>query len=106
MDQLHMLRAFVAAAQYRSFSKAADALGVSCGAVSKAIARLEQHTHTRLLHRTTRSVVLTEEAQHYYCSCRRLLEELDEANHQITRGGERTGGRLRLVVHSMLIGDA
>jgi DNA-binding transcriptional LysR family regulator len=106
MDQLHMLRAFVAAAQYRSFSKAADALGVSCGAVSKAIARLEQHTHTRLLHRTTRSVVLTEEAQYYYCSCRRLLEELDEANHQITRGGERTGGRLRLVVHSMLIGDA
>src|ERR1700748_131478 len=92
-----MLRAFVAAAQYRSFSKAAEALGVSCGAISKAVVRLQRATHTRLLHRTTRSVVLTEEAQHYYCSCRRLLEELDEANHRIMHGHELGGGRLRLV---------
>jgi DNA-binding transcriptional LysR family regulator len=106
MDQLHMLRAFVAAAQFRSFSKAAVALGMSCGSVSKAIAKLETHTGTRLLHRTTRSVTLTEEAQLYYCSCRRLLEELDEANRRLMHEKELASGPLRLVVHSMLIGDS
>jgi DNA-binding transcriptional LysR family regulator len=105
MDQLHMLRAFVAAAQFRSFSKAAVALGVSCGFISKAVAKLESQTGTRLLHRTTRSVALTEEAHLYYFSCCRLLEELDEANRRITHDREVSGGRLRLVVHSMLIGE-
>ena len=77
MDQLYMLRAFVAAARHRSFSKAAASLGVSTSSVSKAIAKLETSIQTRVLHRTTRSVTLTEAAQPYYLSCCRLLEELD-----------------------------
>jgi DNA-binding transcriptional LysR family regulator len=105
MDQLYMLRAFVAATRHRSFSKAAASLGVTTGSISKAIAKLEASIHTRVLHRTTRSVSLTEAAQPYYLSCCRLLEELDEANRRITHEREVDGGRLRLAVHPMLVSE-
>jgi DNA-binding transcriptional LysR family regulator len=42
MDQLYMLRAFVAAARYQSFSKAAESLNVTTGSISKAIAKLSR----------------------------------------------------------------
>lgn len=103
MDQLHMLRAFVAAAQHRSFSKAAVSLGVTTGAISKAITRLESTIQTRLLYRTTRTVALTEAAEPYFLSCCRLLQELDEANRRIAQERATERGRLRLVVHPTLI---
>jgi DNA-binding transcriptional LysR family regulator len=106
VDQLYVLRAFVAVAQHRSFSKAATVLGVSTGSISKAIAKLETSLRTRLLHRTTRSVTVTEDAQSYYLSCRRLLDELDEANRRVTREREVESGRLRLAVHPIVMGDA
>jgi DNA-binding transcriptional LysR family regulator len=105
MDQLYMLRAFVAAARYQSFSKAAESLNVTTGSVSKAIAKLEECIQTRVLLRTTRSVSLTEAAQSYYLSCCRLLEELDEANRRITRAREVDSGKLRLIVHPMLMSE-
>lgn len=105
MDQLYMLRAFVAAAQYQSFSKAAASLGVTTGSISKAIAKLEASIQTRVLHRTTRSVTLTEEAQSYYVSCCRLLEELEEANRRITRERAVDSGKLRLAMHPMLVSE-
>ncbi|MBT2794277.1 LysR family transcriptional regulator [Paraburkholderia strydomiana] len=105
MDQLYMLRAFVAAARYQSFSKAAESLNVTTGSVSKAIAKLEGCIQTRVLLRTTRSVSLTEAGQPYYLSCCRLLEELDEANYRIARSREVDGGKLRLIVHPMLLSE-
>ena len=105
MDQLYMLRAFVAAARYQSFSKAAESLNVTTGSVSKAIARLEECVQTRVLLRTTRSVSLTDAAQSYYLICCRLLEELDEANRRIAMEHEGNGGKLRLVVHPMLVSE-
>ncbi|MBU6488359.1 MAG: LysR family transcriptional regulator [Burkholderiales bacterium] len=104
MDQLYMLRAFVAAARHRSFSKAAVSLGVTTGSISKAIAKLEAALQVRLLHRTTRSVVLTEAAQPYFLSCCRLLEELDEANRRIVQERVVECGALRLAVHPTVAG--
>src|SRR6185437_13133089 len=106
MDQLQMLRAFVAATQHRSFSKAAESLGVTTGAISKAISKLEELIQTRLLHRTTRSIMLTDAAQAYYQSCSRLIEELDEAHRRIMRQREIDSGRLRLAVHHGLVSEA
>ncbi|HXZ08836.1 MAG TPA: LysR family transcriptional regulator, partial [Paraburkholderia sp.] len=105
MDQLYMLRAFVAAARYQSFSKAAESLNVTTGSVSKAIAKLEACIQTRVLLRTTRSVSLTEAAQPYYLSCCSLLEELDEANRRFTRARDVDSGKLRLIVHPMLMSE-
>jgi DNA-binding transcriptional LysR family regulator len=105
MDQLYMLRAFVAAAQQRSFSKAAAALGVTTGSISKAVAKLEASLGTRILHRTTRSVTLTESAEAYYRSCSRLLAELDEANRRIAGEHRTDGGKLRLIVHPAVVAE-
>src|SRR5580698_2537335 len=105
MDQLYMLRAFVAAARYRSFSRAAESLNVTTGSISKAIAKLEGCIQTRVFLRTTRSVSLTEAARPYYLSCCRLLEELDEANRRITQAREIDSGKLRLIVHPMLMSE-
>ncbi|MFM0084653.1 LysR family transcriptional regulator [Paraburkholderia sediminicola] len=103
MDQLYMLRAFVAATQHKSFGKAAASLGVTMGSISKAIAKLKVAVQTRLLHRTTWSATLTEEAQTSYLSCCRLLQELYEANRRIMQQREVDSGNLRLVVHPMLV---
>jgi DNA-binding transcriptional LysR family regulator len=105
MDQFYMLRAFIETAKHRSFTKASEVLGVTPGAISKAIARLESDVHARLFHRTTRSLTLTEEAQSYYSTCCRLLDELNEANRRIMHEKETNGGKLRLVVHPTLVGD-
>lgn len=99
MDQFNKFRAFVLVAEKQSFSKAAQALGVTTGAVSRIILRLEKEVHLRLFHRTTRSVMLTDEARPYYETCCRMLEEMDEANRRITNARETESGRLNLVVH-------
>ena len=55
------LRVFAEVARHRGFQKAADALGVSRSSLSHALKNLEQRMGVRLLHRTTRSVALTED---------------------------------------------
>jgi DNA-binding transcriptional LysR family regulator len=54
------LRAFVAVGQALSFSRAAEALGVSPSALSQIVSAFEEAVGVRLLNRTTRSVALTE----------------------------------------------
>ncbi|VWB37662.1 LysR family regulatory protein [Burkholderia lata] len=102
MDQFNKFRAFVLVAEKQSFSKAAQALGVTTGAVSRIILRLEKDVHLRLFHRTTRSVMLTDEARPYYETCCRMLEEMDEANRRITNARETESGKLNLAVHPVL----
>jgi DNA-binding transcriptional LysR family regulator len=66
------LTAFSAVARHRSFRQAADELGVSASALSHTLRILERDLGVRLLHRTTRSVALTEAGEH-------LLRRLDPA---------------------------
>ncbi|MCP6559284.1 LysR family transcriptional regulator, partial [Klebsiella pneumoniae] len=54
------LKAFIAVAEQRSFRRAADFSGVTRSTLSHAIRGLESRLGVRLLHRTTRSVALTE----------------------------------------------
>ncbi|KVN53121.1 LysR family transcriptional regulator [Burkholderia anthina] len=103
MDQLTTMRVFITVARLQSFSKAARQLKISCGTVSRAISELEDRLQTRLLYRTTRAVTLTEDAKRYFGSCVRLLDELDEADRQITRDRIASAGEVRIAVHSMLV---
>lgn len=70
---------FTAVAEQASFSAAARRLGLSTSAVSREIARLEDRLQTRLLHRTTRRVELTDAGRDFLARCRRLIDERDEA---------------------------
>jgi DNA-binding transcriptional LysR family regulator len=69
---LASLTAFVAAADQRSFRVAASSLGVMPSALSHSMRQLVERLGVRLLHRTTRSVSVTD-------SGRRLLERLRPA---------------------------
>ncbi|MGN6691684.1 MAG: LysR family transcriptional regulator, partial [Sphingopyxis sp.] len=70
MDRIDTMKIFVAAVEEGSLVGAARRLRRSATAVSRAIALLEGHLGTELLHRTTRSIRLSEAGQHYVAACR------------------------------------
>lgn len=79
MDRLDSMRAFIAVAESQNFAAAARQLGLSAPAITRAVASLEERIGTRLLHRTTRVVRLTEAGTSFLADCKRILAELDEA---------------------------
>lgn len=90
------LKAFVQVAQQRSFQKAADALGVSRSSLSHALKGLEQRLGVRLLHRTTRSVAMTEAGEQLLQRLIPLLQELEDALDAVSHGPEELAGTLRI----------
>lgn len=79
MDLLTRMRAFAQVAEQRSFTAAAERLGISRGMVTRYVAQLEDHLGARLLNRTTRRVNLTETGAAYFERCAQLLLDLEEA---------------------------
>ncbi|WP_437925517.1 LysR family transcriptional regulator [Sorangium sp. So ce291] len=79
MDRLETMRVFVAVAEEEGFAPAARRLSMSAPAVTRAIAALEERIGTRLLHRTTRIVRLTEAGTRFLADCKRILGEIEEA---------------------------
>ncbi|MFP2900650.1 LysR family transcriptional regulator, partial [Corallococcus sp. 4LFB] len=61
MDLFTGVLPFLHVAEERSFRKAAERLGVTVAAVSKAVRKLEEELGARLLERTSRQVALTSE---------------------------------------------
>lgn len=91
MDRIDAMKIFVTAVDEGSLAGAARRLNRSATAVSRAIAFLEAHVGAELLHRTTRSIRLSEAGERYVVSCRHILTELEEAD--ILAGGERSAPR-------------
>lgn len=91
MDRIDAMKVFVAALDEGSLAGAARRLGRSPAAVSRAIAFLEAHTGTPLLHRTTRTIKLSAAGERYAGACRRILGDLDEADR--LAAGERSAPR-------------
>ena len=79
-----------------SFVKAAEALGVTQSAVSRAVSRLETRLGIRLLHRTTRSVKLTAEGQRFYEEIAPMLCGIRDAVTSATGAAAVVSGRLRV----------
>ena len=78
MDQLRTMSVFVAVAEESGFASAARRLNMSPPSVTRAVSELEQRLGARLLHRTTRSVQVTDAGQRYLADCRRILSEIEE----------------------------
>ncbi|MCP2138605.1 DNA-binding transcriptional LysR family regulator [Rhizobium sp. SLBN-94] len=87
---------FVRTVQNGSFSSAALELGITGSAIGKTISKLEARLGTKLLHRTTRRITLTNEGQDYYEACLRIIEELDEVEQRLALGLNDPVGRVRL----------
>ncbi|YBV97206.1 LysR family transcriptional regulator [Phyllobacteriaceae bacterium JZ32] len=77
------LNAFAAVARHRSFKRAADELGLSPSAVSHLMRALERRLGVRLLHRTTRSVSLTEPGEHLLARLAPALRDVDLALEEL-----------------------
>jgi DNA-binding transcriptional LysR family regulator len=77
MDSLEQWRIFTAVASRLSFSAAARSMGRSPQTITRAVATLEQRLGVRLMHRTTRSVSLTNEGERYLEQARRAVAEMD-----------------------------
>lgn len=90
------MRAFVRVADKGSFSAVAREFQTTQPTVSKQIAWLEQQLGSRLLHRTTRSISLTEEGRAYAIRARAALEAVDEADSCIGPNRQRPSGLVRL----------
>ncbi|QPF82816.1 LysR family transcriptional regulator [Bradyrhizobium genosp. L] len=101
MDRIDAMKVFVAVVDEGSLAGAGRRLRRSPAAVSRAIAFLEQHVGAELLHRTTRSLKLSEAGQRYAMACRRILTELEEAD--ILAGGERTAPRGTLTITAPVV---
>jgi DNA-binding transcriptional LysR family regulator len=79
MDRLEAMSILLAVVDAGSLSGAARRLGTPLPTVSRKLAELEAHLRTRLLHRTTRALSLTEAGAAYVEACRRILDEVGEA---------------------------
>ena len=106
---LNTISIFLAVARAHSFRVAADQLGITRSAVSQAVRRLEDSLGTALLHRTTRSVSLTEAGEAFLSRAAPALAELDSAAQAVVDSHARPSGLLRLAVssiaESVLAGD-
>jgi len=96
MDTLSGLLAFVKTADLGSFVAAGRALEISASAVGKSVARLEQEVGVRLLQRSTRRIQLTDEGRLFHERCRRILDDLDDAQATLSNARETPRGRLRV----------
>lgn len=102
MNQIHAMRVFVRVAQTQSFRRAAEQLDVSNALVTRSVAMLEAHLHTRLINRTTRNLSLTDAGLRYLEGCRSLLEELDHLEQTLAHTEHEPSGTLRVVAAGAL----
>jgi DNA-binding transcriptional LysR family regulator len=90
------LAALVAVAEAGSITRAAERLGYTTPALSQQLAKLERETGTALLVRHHRGARLTGAGELLVARARRVLDEMDQARHELARLTGLSGGTLRL----------
>jgi DNA-binding transcriptional LysR family regulator len=79
MDRLDAMSIFIAIVEAGSLSEASRRLGMPIATVSRRLAELETHLKTQLLKRSARQMILTDSGRSYIAACRRIIEQVDEA---------------------------
>lgn len=88
--------AFCLVAKYKSFSQAARQMGISTAVMTRRVARLEKSLDTKLLHRTTRLVTLTEAGQAFYQQTSELLQALEASKKAVKSFNQEVTGTLKI----------
>ncbi|MFA0497085.1 LysR family transcriptional regulator, partial [Vibrio sp. 10N.222.54.B11] len=96
------IRHFITVAQLGSFTLAAQALGMTGSALSKSVLRLEKQLGTKLLHRTTRRIALTNDGDSYFADCLKAMTILEEAEKRLNNQQLLPSGRVRLDLPAVL----
>jgi DNA-binding transcriptional LysR family regulator len=97
MDRFDAMRVFTRIVERRSFSKAAEDLGLPRSSVTDAVRGLEMRLGVRLLLRTTRQVSPTLDGEAYYQRCVSLIADMEEAEGAFV--GAKPSGLIRVDVH-------
>jgi DNA-binding transcriptional LysR family regulator len=87
---------FTKVVETKSFTGAADALGLPKSTVSRKLAQLEERLGVRLVQRTTRKLALTEIGEAYYERCARIVADIAAAEQVVTDMQSTPRGRLRV----------
>ncbi|MBT7136902.1 MAG: LysR family transcriptional regulator [Rhodospirillaceae bacterium] len=98
MDTLNGYTVFTKVVETGGFSAAARDLNISKSAVSKHIAKLEDHLGVRLLNRTTRKLSPTEVGATFYERARRIVQDVEETEQAVSALHVEPRGTLRLNV--------
>lgn len=96
INELRAMETFAKAIELGSLRKAAAAQGMSPQAASQALAQLEQHLGVRLLHRTTRSISLTEEGQQLLEATQPALAMLERAMQRVRTVKDEIAGPIHI----------
>lgn len=83
MDKLTSMKVFVYVVEQGSFRSAANHFNLSATMISKHVHSLETSLNSQLIHRTTRKQSLTDSGQLYYRECKRILEDISNAENLI-----------------------
>jgi len=96
MDRLDAMSVLVAVVEAGSLSAASRRLGTSLATVSRKVCELEEHLKSRLLNRSSRRMTLTDAGRSYVAACRRIIEQVDEAEREATGEYRAPKGQLRV----------
>jgi DNA-binding transcriptional LysR family regulator len=101
LDRLKSMSILVSAAEAGSLSAAARQLGTPLATVSRKVSELEAHLKTRLLNRSSRRLTLTDAGQSYVDACKRILEEVGEADRAAS--GEYSAPKGALIITAPIV---
>jgi DNA-binding transcriptional LysR family regulator len=101
MDRLQAMNVFLRAVEGGSLSAAGRKLGMPLATVSRNLSELEAHLKARLLNRSTRGLALTDAGRDYLAACKRILEDVGEAER--AAAGEFSEPRGELVVTAPIV---
>ncbi|SIT34917.1 putative transcriptional regulator LysR-type [Paraburkholderia piptadeniae] len=96
MDTVRTMRIFARVAEAGSFTVAAQSMDLTAGVVSRAVSELEDRIRTRLLHRSTRSLALTDAGERYLKRVVGILAEVDSAEDEASGANNRPEGALKV----------
>lgn len=101
MDRLEAMSALLAAVDAGSLSGASRKLGMPLATVSRKVSELETHLRTRLVTRTSRRLILTDAGRAYVAACKRILDDVREAER--AAAGEYSAPRGELIITAPIV---
>jgi len=105
MNRIEAMQIFVSVAELASFTQTANTMGLPKASISTAVQQLESELGTRLLHRTTRRVQMTQDGQVFYERCKDLLADFEELQNLFRSNETALQGRLRVDMPSGVAKD-
>jgi DNA-binding transcriptional LysR family regulator len=101
MDRFESMAVFVAAVEAQGFSAASRRLAMPLATVSRKVSELEDQLRVRLLNRSTRKISLTDSGRQFYEACRRILDDLGEAERAAS--GEYSAPKGELILTAPIV---